>query len=371
MVGGNLINVRRTKKRSSFDKGLLVFAFILTFLGIVLVADVSAPQALEVFSDSLYFAKQQALWAVIGLIGMLVASRVHYLVWRRLALVIFIMSIVLLIIVVLPGFGVTALGARRWLLFGSISFQPSEFAKFSLALFMAFILDQKRPLWHCLFILALVGGLVMLEPDLGTTMILLTIGLAQIFVSGVSLFSFGLIILGGAVLGFILIVISSYRRQRFMTFLQNSQNPLDSSYHIRQILIALGSGGILGAGLGQSRQKYLFLPETATDSVFAIIAEEVGFIGAALIIILFAIFIYKVFQVCLRSPDRFSSLLATGIAMWLGGQAMLNIGSMVALVPLTGIPLPFFSYGGSSLVMVLLGVGILLNISKYRKITRR
>lgn len=207
----------------------------------------------------------------------------------------------------------------------------------------------------------------MLQPDLGTTLVVLAIGMTQLFLTGIPLWILGATILGGGVLGSVLILFSDYRRQRLMTYLQNSTDPLGSSYHIRQILIAIGSGGIFGVGLGQSRQKYLFLPETATDSIFAIVAEEIGFVGSLLFLFLLFLFLFKVFAVVNKAPDKFSKLLAAGISAWLGGQIVLNIASMTALTPLTGIPLPFFSYGGSSLVMILFAVGVLLNISKHAR----
>jgi cell division protein FtsW len=215
--------------------------------------------------------------------------------------------------------------------------------------------------------LAVVAGLIMLQPDLGTTMVVATLGLSQIFVSGVNLLHFaGAIVAGGlGVIG--LILVSPYRKERLLTFLQMERDPLGSSYHIRQVLLGLGSGGIFGVGLGASRQKYLFLPEASTDSIFAVIAEELGLIGAMAIIILFGLFIYKGLVIAMRAPDAFSKVLATGITAWIGGQAFLNIASMVAIVPLTGIPLPFISYRGSSLVTILFACGILLNISKFSK----
>jgi cell division protein FtsW len=200
---------------------------------------------------------------------------------------------------------------------------------------------------------------------LGTTIIVGAIGMTQIFLSGINLFYFfGAAALGGLA-GFLLIVTSSYRKARLLSFLEQTQDPLGRSYHIRQILLALGSGGLFGVGLGQSRQKFLFLPEAATDSIFAIIAEEVGFIGAAVLLVLFALWVYKGLKIVRAAPDKFSQILSAGIVAWIGGQTFLNIGSMVALVPLTGVPLPFISYGGSALVMVLLASGILLNISRH------
>ncbi len=206
----------------------------------------------------------------------------------------------------------------------------------------------------------------MLEPDLGTTIIILIIGFAQLFVAGVSILPFIVTGILGALGGFILIITSAYRKARLTTFLNASTDPLNSAnYHIRQVLIALGSGGLFGVGLGQGRQKYLFLPESATDSVFANIGEELGFVGAIVVIILLVFFVYKMMRIATNAPDNFSTVLATGIVAWMCAQIFLNLASMVALIPLTGVPLPFFSYGGSSLTVILFAIGVLLNISKH------
>ncbi|KKQ95630.1 MAG: Bacterial cell division membrane protein [Candidatus Woesebacteria bacterium GW2011_GWB1_43_14] len=359
MVGRNL------KKNRSIDRGLLFLTLGLTVVGVVVVADVSSPQALEVFSDSFYFAKQQLMWAVAGIVLLLISSKVNYNIWRKLSLPLFAMSMVLLVLVLIPGFGAKTLGAQRWLILGPIRFQPSELAKLTLAIFFADNLTKNRPFYFYLGILAGVFGLIMLQPDLGTSLVLLSIGMSQLFISGISLtWLTGTIFLGGLV-GTGLVLLSPYRKERLMTFLTSSSDPLDSSYHIRQILIAIGSGGLFGVGLGQSRQKHLFIPETATDSVFAVLAEEIGFIGSSLIIILLFVYIFKTVKVAKNAEDGFAKLLAGGISVWMGVQIILNLSSMLALTPLTGIPLPFFSYGGSSLVMILLSTGILLNISKH------
>ncbi|MFH1970984.1 MAG: putative peptidoglycan glycosyltransferase FtsW, partial [Patescibacteria group bacterium] len=259
------------------------------------------------------------------------------------------------------------LGARRWIYIGPVSIQPAEFVKLSLAIYLAKVAEKEKQLLSYFVPLILVAFLIMLQPDLGTTLVILAIGMSQIFVSGINLLYF----LGASIVGVlgssILVLTSNYRRARVLTFLQQSQDPLGRDYHIRQILLALGSGGIFGVGLGQSRQKFLFLPEAATDSVFAVIAEEIGFIGALMVIILLFTYIAFAFRIAKNAPDKFSKVLATGITFWISTQVIFNIGSNVALVPLTGIPLPFFSYGGSALTMLLIASGIMLNISKYEK----
>lgn len=340
-------------------------------MGLIFIADISTPQALNYFNDKFYFLKQQVVWAMIGIGAMIVTSNINYNFWRKLSVPIFFTTVFLLIAVLIPGISLKALGARRWISVGNINFQPSEVVKLALALYLARVSESsKKPL--AFFVpLALVCGLIMLQPDLGTTLVVGFIGIIQIFVSGVPLMYFLGSLLAGIVGVVVLIIASPYRRDRLMTFLQVSSDPLGKEYHIRQILLALGSGGLFGLGIGQSRQKYLFLPEASTDSIFAAISEEIGFIGSVALIALFAYFLYKAFKIASNAPDQFSKILAVGITAWIGGQVILNISSMTALTPLTGIPLPFFSYGGTSLSMILASCGILLNISRYgtQKIT--
>jgi cell division protein FtsW len=357
--------IRLKKQTKKADKTLLILVFILTGLGLIVVADASAPIALHSFSDKYYFVKQQAVWGLIGITGLFFISRLKYTFWEKIANPLFLGTFILLILVLIPEFSSKLLGARRWLTLGPISFQPGEFIKLSLAVYFSKIASKDKKLLAYLIPIIAVCALVMLQPDLGTTIIILAIGLVQLFISGINLFYLGGLTMLTGLIGFILIITSPYRKDRLITFLEQTADPLGKGYHIRQILYALGAGGFFGVGLGQSRQKYLFLPESATDSIFAIIAEEAGFLGATFIIILFAIFIYRGIVIAKGAPDKFSRVLAAGLTAWIGGQAFLNIASMVALVPLTGIPLPFFSYGGSSLTTVLFACGILLNISRY------
>jgi cell division protein FtsW len=353
------------KQTRSVDKKLLFLVLGFVVIGLVAVADVSAPQALNSFGDKFYLIKQQLEWAGIGLITFFVFSKIKYTFWEKVATPLFLISLILLSAVLLPKLGFSALGAKRWIAIGFLNFQPSEIIKFCLCVYFAKVASKAKGVLSYLIPLIIVAVLIMLQPDLGTTLIVMMIGLSQIFISGVNLWY----LLGATVAGFLagipLILLSPYRRGRLSTFLQMTEDPLGKSYHIKQILLSLGSGGIFGVGLGASRQKYLFLPEASTDSIFAVIAEELGLIGAIAIIALFVYFVILALNIAKNAPDTFSKVLATGITVWIGGQAFLNIASMVAIVPLTGIPLPFISYGGSSLVMILVACGILLNISKY------
>jgi cell division protein FtsW len=360
-----------SKQNRSYDRKLFFLVIALVVIGIIAVADVSAPQSLNNYGNKFYLLKEQSISAAIGIVAFLVISRIKYSFWEKVSTPLFFVSVLLLVLVLLQRFGMSALGARRWISIGSINFQPSELIKFTICMYFAKVVSSKKPPLSYFIPLTLVVGLIMLQPDLGTTLIILVIGFSQIFVSNVSLWY----VLGSAgvgVLGTIaLILLSPYRKARLMTFLETTADPLGKSYHIRQVLLALGSGGLFGVGLGASRQKYLFLPEASTDSIFAVIAEELGLIGALAIIFLFVFFVVKGLKIARNAPDTFASTLAVGISAWIGGQAFLNIASMVSLVPLTGIPLPFISYGGSSLVMICCACGILLNISKYTNYEQR
>ena len=354
-----------SKQKSTVDKKLLFLVLGFVAIGLIAVADASAPQSLNSFGDKFFLFRQQLEWAGIGLIVLFVASKIKYTFWEKVATPIFLVSLILLIVVLLPRLGFSALGARRWIILGPLNFQPSEIVKFAICVYFAKVASKAKGFASYIIPLVVVTALIMLQPDLGTTLIVAMIGFSQIFISDVNLWYLFAALVTGLLVGIPLVLLSPYRRDRLLTFLQMTEDPLGKSYHIRQVLLALGSGGIFGVGLGASRQKYLFLPEASTDSIFAVIAEELGLIGAVTVIALFIYFIIRSLNIAKNAPDTFSKTLAAGIAVWLGGQAFLNIASMVGVVPLTGIPLPFISYGGSSLVMILMACGILLNISKF------
>lgn len=360
------MNVQNKKEASEkYDKKLLIVILVLVFLGVLAIGDASAPQALSLFSDKFFFVKQQVVWAVGGIVLMFATSLIKPSFWEKLATPIFIISLILLVMVLLPWFGLHALGARRWIVIGAFNFQPSEFVKLATALFFSKLIATKQFSVKFFIPLAVIAGLIMLQPDLGTTLIVVSIGMVLIFLSDINIVHFLGSIFLGALASLGLILSSGYRRQRLMTFFAHSKDPLGSDYHIRQILLSLGSGGFFGVGLGQGKQKYLYLPEAATDSIFATIAEEVGFLGSVILIGIFVFLIIRGLKIAIKATNKFNFLLASGIVTWIGAQVFLNIGSMVSLVPLTGVPLPFLSYGGSSLMMILIGMGILLSISRY------
>lgn len=357
--------MRLKKQKGGVNKRFLGLVLSLTVLGLIAVADASAPQALNSFNDKFYFFKQQAIWGGLGILGLLVTANIHYSFWKKIATPLFFGSLILLIAVLIPGVGHTLLGAKRWLILGPLSVQPSEIVKLTIILYLAKLAEKEKSILAYFWPPAVVGILVMLQPDLGTTIVIMAISFSLIFLSGVNLFYILGAFIAGAFGSFLLIVTSTYRRARLLTFLGQANDPLGKDYHIRQILLALGSGGLWGVGLGASRQKYLFLPEAATDSIFAVIAEETGFLGATVVIILFVALVMAGIKIAKEAPDKFSQILAAGIVSWIAFQTSLNIGSIAGLTPLTGVPLPFFSYGGSALTTLLTACGILLNISRH------
>lgn len=338
----------------------------LTIFGLIMVGNASVVEAYRDFGDKFYYLRLQTQWVALGLFAFLIACFFNYRRLKMLAIPLLIFTLISLVLVLIPGIGTKALGARRWLGIGAFRFQPAELAKLTMVLYLASFFSNKRSFLPFLALLGILVVLIMLEPDLGTTVVVAATSLVVYFASGASVWQIGLVGLVGLIGGGGLIFFSPYRRERLLTFLNPTRDPLGASYHIRQILIALGSGGVFGVGLGQSRQKYEYLPAATTDSIFAVVAEELGFVGAVAILLAFLFLIWRGFKIASQAPDDFGRLLAVGITSWIGFQALVNLGAMVALIPLTGVPLPFISYGGSSLVLALTGMGILINISKQR-----
>ncbi|MBM3208677.1 cell division protein FtsW [Candidatus Shapirobacteria bacterium] len=353
-------------QRKKIDWPLLVLCLGVVLFGLLAILDASEAIALRDFGDRFYFFRLQASWAAIGFFSMIVLSRIDYHLVSKFSFPLLLVATLFLVAVLLPGIGVKALGARRWLGLGPIGFQPADLVKLSLVIYLSSILSKRKSLAMVLIILFLFGGLIMAQPDLGTTAIVFGIGLSLFFVAGGSLSH--LFVLGGlaSFFGLMMILTSTYRRFRLLTFLDPTIDPLGISYHSRQILLALGSGGFFGLGPGQSRQKLEYLPEVATDSIFAVVAEEMGFLGGAILILALFLIIARLWRVASNAPDETGRLLVVGVASWVAIQTIVNLGAMTALFPLTGVPLPFVSYGGSSLVLLLSGVGIALNVSEKK-----
>lgn len=354
------------KKRSAVLLGLV--AFLMTF-GLLMIYDASSYNALQEFGDSFRYIKDQIFWTIVGMGGLVFFYLFDYKKLYYLALPILLVSIFLLILVFVPGLGISLLGAHRWIDLKFFTLQSSEFAKLALVIYLSawFSGKEKGRLGAFLLLLGIVGGLIMAEPDMGTAGIVFILSLSMYFLSGAPVVQLVPVIPVLAILGLLFAKLEPYRAQRIATFLNFNQSAETSSYHVRQILIALGSGGLTGVGIGNSLQKYGFLPENTTDSIFAIIAEEVGLLGSAILIVVYLALILYGFKIAKAAPDNFGKLLSSGIVILVATQTIINLASQTALIPLTGVPLPFISYGGSALIVNMSAIGILLNISKQGK----
>lgn len=361
---------RRIMKR--IDLPLLFCVFVLSFFGLLMIYDASSYVAFRDFSDKYHYIKDQAVWLLLGSVVLGCFTIFDYKKLYYLSIPLLLAAIVLLVLVFVPGLSVYALGARRWINLGFFVLQPAEFVKLALAIYLSawFSSKEKGRLAAFLLLMGVVIGLVMLQPDTGTASIILFEAMVAYFLSGGSVYHFIMMVPAILAAGFVLIKIEPYRAARLATFLNPDQNIQSTSYHVRQILIALGSGGLTGVGIGNSLQKYAYLPENTTDSIFAIIAEEFGFIGGVCLIGIFAVLIWRGFLISSLAKDTFGKLLAATITTYLGAQVILNLSAMTSLLPLTGIPLPFISYGGSAFVVNMAAVGILLNISRQGKSTK-
>ncbi|HVZ12031.1 MAG TPA: putative peptidoglycan glycosyltransferase FtsW [Patescibacteria group bacterium] len=351
-------------------QGILLFfcATFLSILGIFILYESSTYTALLSLSDKYYFVRNQAIWFILGLVALMVVSRIDYKLYYRFAFPMLVVSLCMLVLVFFPGIGLSLQGAHRWLNFGFIVVQPSEILKITLTIYLAAWLTthEKSKFMAFILLLGLSAFLVLIEPDMGTSFIIAATATGVYFLSGApirDLVIIGVLLVVGC---FALVKLEPYRVARLTAFQNFDAKDLSkTSYHVKQILISLGSGGLTGVGFGNSVQKYAYLPESTTDSIFAIFAEEAGFFGATILIIFFAIFSSLGFIIAQQARDVFGKLLAAGIITFLGIQAFVNLASQVVLIPLTGVPLPFISYGGSSLIINLVSVGVLLNISRF------
>lgn len=352
-------------QEKGIDSPLLISILILVIFGLIMVYDASVVQGLKDFKDSYYYIRQQLIWVSLGFASMFFFTRFDYKNFKKFSFPLILSSFLLLIAVFIPGLGISGGGAHRWLRLGPITIQPAEIIKLASVIYLSAVFE-KRVRFLPFFILGLGVTLVtaVLQKDLGSTIVFLATISILYFASGASFWQFLVSIPFAIVSLVVLIFTSNYRSRRVLAFLDPFSDPQGFTYHISQVLIALGSGGIFGLGLGHSRQKFEYIPEVTTDSIFGIIGEELGFVGTSLVILLFIILILRGFRIAQNCSDNFGKILALGITSWLGIQAVTNLSSMTALLPLTGVPLPFISYGGSALVANLTAVGILLNISK-------
>lgn len=368
----------RTTKRVAMDHTLLIVTITLALVGLVMVFSASAVVAGNRFHDSGYFLKRQLAWLTFGFLLLHLASHIDYIWWKRLSIPLLGLMTVLLVMVLIPSLGVAAKGARRWLRLGPISVQPAEMAKLITVIYLAAYLTKKEDrltifssgLLPALIVVGVLSGLALLEPDLGTVVVMGLVTVGLLFLGGARISHLLALGLCAAPVALVLVLGSSYRRQRLMTFLAPWKDASDAGFQITQSFLALGSGGPFGVGLGEGKQKLFFLPEAHTDFVLALVGEELGLVGTGTIILLFALFVVRGFQIAARARMPFGRYLGMGITLLIGIQALVNACVVTGLLPTKGLTLPFVSYGGSSLVISLVGVGILLNISRDRQAGR-
>jgi cell division protein FtsW len=358
------------------DYFLALIIFALIIFGLIMISSASVVISNEIFGNNYHYLVEQIKALVVGLVAFIVIQAIPYQFWRKFALFALIITILLLLVPAFPeifqGIAFSYGGAYRWVHIGPLFLQPSEIAKLTLIIYFAAWLEKKgmnikdfaQGFVPFAILIGIISILITKQPDLGTLLVTGAAAISIFFAAGASIPQMAVGSVGALGLLWLLIQTASYRLQRLMVFLNPGLDPKGAGYHVSQALLAVGSGGWWGLGFGHSRQKYNYLPEVATDSIYAVIVEELGFLRAMLIPILFTLFAWRGLRVAKYAPDRFGRLLAVGITAWLCFQALINISAMIGLLPLTGIPLPFISYGGSSLVVALCGIGILLNISK-------
>lgn len=364
---------KETTKMASRKKKLFwlfFFPIILSLLGVVFVFEASSVRSFTEFNDSFHYFRNQSIFVVAGICVMAFFSFFDYHKLYFMAFIFMIATIVLLCLVLIPGIGQTGGGARSWIDLGFFNMQPTEFAKFSVIIYLAswFNFKERKRFFSFLILLGILMFLIILQPDMGTATIVFLLSIMIYFLAGIDLHYLLFLLPIGSVAFWALVKVSPYRWRRIQAFFDPTVQTESVSYHINQIMIAFSNGGLFGKGFGSSRQKYLFLPEAHTDSIFAIIGEEMGFIGGVILIGMLIILLYKIYEVAMTAPDRYGKLLAGGILGYFGLQIVVNLAGMVNLFPLTGIPLPFISYGGSNLLTSFAFIGILINISRKSKI---
>ena len=351
---------------------LAVSASALTLIGLVMVLSASSVSSFAEYGSSFLFFKRQMIYAGLGAAVAVVLAKVRYQVWQKVSILLVVVVVVLLLLVLHPSLGVVAGGAARWLSVGPVSFQPSEVAKLAVVAATASILARNLDHIHepmrwvlpLVVIVGVVSALILLQPDLGTTVVIGGSVFILLFAAGVRLWILGVVAAFSGLVGTALIFSEGYRRTRLLSFLHPWADPQNTGYQIVQSLIALGSGQLFGVGLGASRQKWMYMPNAHTDFIFSILGEELGLLGEVVVLALFGAFLYAGIRIALRTRDTFGRLLAAGITGWLGLQTLINLGAVTGLLPITGVPLPFLSFGGSALVVSLGATGVLFSIGR-------
>lgn len=362
-----------TESRGQYDRILLMTVMLLLGVGVVMVYSSSSAVALTTYNDSSYFMRRQIMWAIIGLLFMMAAMRVDHrlLADKRVVLLLLVVTFVLLAATFVPGIGRTVNGARRWIRAGGLTFQPAELMKFTLVVYMSSYLSTKRELIGnfksglapAFAVSGVFLGMTLLQPDFGTVMSMVAVIFCMLLAGGASLAHLGGIVLAGLPLVYVAVAHKAYRLKRITSFLNPWDDPQGAGHQIIQSFLAFGSGGVFGRGLGEGRQKFLFLPERHSDFIYAVIGEELGLIGAAVVLLLFGVILWRGVRIALRT-DGFSRMLSLGLTVLICAQALINMAVVTGIMPTKGIALPLVSYGGSALVVTLASVGVLLNISK-------
>ncbi|MBI1908212.1 putative lipid II flippase FtsW [Candidatus Uhrbacteria bacterium] len=355
------------------DRGFLTLLGGIVLFGIVMLTSASFPLGLDKFGNGYYYVVHQLIFGLLpGIVGFFVAYKIPYAVYRTYASVMLFLSLGLLVLVFIPGLGAEYGGSQSWILLGEFSLQPSEIVKLTFLFYLAGWLEKRsehelrdfsQGVLPFMCVLGVIAFLLIQQPDTGTMAIIVAMALAVYFAAGAPvryLAAFGTV---GALMLALLIKLTPYRAARFMTFLHPELDPQGVGYHINQALLAIGSGGLFGRGYGHSIQKFQYLPEVAGDSIFAVVAEELGLVLTLGFLVLYAAFLFRGFRIAERAPDAFSKYLVVGIMTWIGVQACVNIGAMVGILPITGVPLPFVSYGGTALAVSLVAMGVVANVS--------
>lgn len=340
---------------------------ILLGFGLIMIYSASVVEGARDFGSKWHFVLLQLKWAGLGLIGMTVASVIPPRTWEKLAPSLLLVGLLLLLLVAIPGIGTKVQGARRWLVLPFMTIQPSELIKFIQVVYLSSWLNSRKvTLAQFGFFIAFIAGLIMLQPDLGTTLVVTTLAILIYFLSGYPVKH--LLTIGAVCLTLVTILIASapYRLERVKTFLDPMHDTQGSSYHIRQVILSLGSGGVSGLGIGRSRQKYAYLPEATTDSIFAVVGEELGFVGGVALILAFLYYLSLIFKVASNETNKITATMVAGVGAWIGLQVCLNLAAMVSLTPLTGVPLPLVSYGGSALITMLGGIGLVISVARHQ-----
>lgn len=361
------------------DFWIFLTVLILLSLGTIMVFSSSAAHAYNYFKgDTYYFLKKQALWVPLSFAAMFVTMNIDYRKLGKWAPVLLVVSIVLLVLVAIPGIGVKRNGSRRWLDLGITDFQPSELAKLSIILFFSYSLAKRKDqlayffkgLLPYLILIGFFAGLLILQPHVSGTIIIGSVSCVILFCAGAKIKHFAILSLPVLSAMAFVVMFLEHARKRVFSFLNPFEDPRGDGYQVIQSLYAIGSGGLFGRGLGRSLQKFLYIPEPYNDFILSVMAEELGFIGIVAVLLLFLIFVWRGIKVSINAPDAFGSLVAAGITSLIALQVIFNVAVVTSSMPATGIPLPFFSYGGTSLIFLMSGVGILLNISRYSNYER-